>query len=81
MVNALAWCNGIDGNTFAIGGINGMSTILFKFAFGKRKKLRTVMGCSLTEPEEGFSSFGDWVEFERSQGSGDDSASSAAAAA
>jgi hypothetical protein len=39
------------------------------------------MGCSLTEPEEGFSSFGDWVEFERSQGSGDDSASSAAAAA
>ena len=69
------------GFTFAFGGLFGMPKILFKFAFGKRKKLRTVMGCSLTEPEEGFSSFGDWVEFERSQGSGDDSASSAAAAA
>ena len=42
------------GFTFAFGGLFGMPKILFKFAFGKRKKLRTVMGCSLTEPEEGF---------------------------
>jgi len=69
------------GFTFAFGGIFGLPKILFKFAFGKRRKLRTVQGCSLTEPEEGFSSFGDWVEFERSQGSGDENAAAPSAAA
>ena len=66
------------GFTVAFDGLFGMPKILFKFAFGKRRKLRTVVGCSLTEPEEGFSSYGDWVEFERSKMSGGDSAAGAA---
>lgn len=64
------------GFTFAFGGLFGMPKVLFKFAFGKRRKLRTVMGCSLDDAEEGFTSFGDWVDAEKksvSNGSGDDS--------